>query len=252
MKVLLSPAKALDFSKTINVNDSTSPVFINEADSLVKKLKKFSAKKIAKMMSLSADLGDLNFERYQNWQTATELNGENGHAIAVFNGEVYRGFDALTMNGRQVADAQDKIRILSGVYGILKPLDVIYPYRLEMGTKWTVTPAKKNLYQFWGKKIAEELNKEEEELIVNLASTEYFKAVDQKTLKAKVVTPMFKEFKNGDYKVVMVYAKQARGLMARYIVDNNITKAEDLKGFTVGGYHYDDNLSTDSEWVFTR
>lgn len=253
MKVLLSPAKALDFSKEINTSEYTTPIFISEAESLVKKLKKFSDKKIAKMMHLSPELGSLNFERYQNWQPTVERNNNNGHAIAVFNGEVYRGFDALSLTKEQIETAQNTVRILSGIYGILKPLDIIYPYRLEMGTKWAVTPAKKNLYQFWGKKIAEAINEEMEgEEIINLASAEYFKAVDKKTLKADVITPVFKDFKNGEYKVIMVFAKQARGAMARYIVDNKISNSEELKGYNVDGYRYDENLSTEKEWVFTR
>ena len=144
------------------------------------------------------------------------------------------------------------MRILSGLYGILKPLDVLYPYRLEMGTKWAVTPSKKNLYQFWGDKLANELNKEEQEIIVNVASTEYFKAVNPKKLKARVITPVFKEFKNGSYQVVMVYAKHARGAMARFVVQHNISDPEELKLFNTDGYQYDDNLSTENEWVFTR
>ena len=150
-------------------------------------------------------------------------------------------------------EANETVRILSGLYGILKPLDVIYPYRLEMGTKWAITPKTPTLYKFWGAKIAAALNAEVGDgIVVNLASTEYFKAVDQKVLKAKVITPTFKEFKNGDYKVIMVFAKRARGSMARYIVDHSIKDAEDLKAFNVDGYRYDENMSTEKEWVFTR
>ena len=158
MKVLLSPAKAIDMTKTVNTTESTSPLFLNEAEGLMKKMSKFSSKKIGKMMHLSTDLSDLNFERNQNWKPIVESNDENAHAIAVFNGEVYRGFDATSLSKDQLVEAQEKVRVLSGLYGILKPLDVIYPYRLEMGTKWAVTPAKKNLYKFWGTKITDALN----------------------------------------------------------------------------------------------
>lgn len=253
MKVLLSPAKAIDTSKTIQTKQTSVPVFIEEAELLINKLKKISAKKIGQMMHLSKDLASLNHQRYQDWKNETALNGENVHVSAAFDGEVYRGLDAPSFSEKELVIAQDKVRILSGVYGVLKPMDVIYPYRLEMGTKWAVTPAKKNLYQFWGKKIAEELNAENESgLTINLASTEYFKAVDLKTLKGRVITPTFKEFKNGDYKVIMVFAKRARGSMARYIVKNNISDPEQIKLFDVDGYSFDVNQSTEDEWVFVR
>lgn len=253
MKVLLSPAKAIDITKKIKTKASTTPLFIKESGGLVKKLSKFSSNKIGQMMSLSKDLSILNYDRYQNWRPIAELNGENGHAGAMFNGEVYRGLDSPSMNEDELAVAQDKIRILSGLYGVLRPLDVIYPYRLEMGTKWAVTPAKSNLYKFWGTKIADVLNAENEDgIVINLASTEYFKAVDLKVLNGRVVTPVFKELKNGEYKMVMVYAKKARGYMARYIVDNDISDPEDLKLFNTDGYMFDVNQSSKDEWVFTR
>ena len=253
MKVLLSPAKAIDTIKVLQTKESTSPVFIEEAETLINKLKKFSSKKIAGLMHLSPDLADLNYQRYQDWKNDTVLNGSNVHVAAAFDGEVYRGLDAPSFNEKELKIAQEKVRILSGVYGILKPMDVIYPYRLEMGTKWAVTPTKKSLYQFWGKKIAQELNAENEDgLTINLASSEYFKAVDKKTLKGRVITPTFKEFKNGDYKVIMVFAKRARGLMAKYIVKNNISDPEQIKLFDTDGYSFDVNQSSEDEWVFTR
>ena len=253
MKILLSPAKAMDMSKTLKSTLTSSPVFLSEAESLIGKLKKLSSKKIGEMMHLSKDLSDLNHQRYQEWTISTELNGNNIQVSAGFDGEVYRGLDTPSMNAKELEIAQDKVRILSGVYGVLKPLDVIYPYRLEMGTKWAVTPSKKNLYQFWGKKIAEQLNAENTSgITINLASTEYFKAVDKKTLKGRVITPTFKEFKNGDYKVIMVFAKRARGSMARYIVQNNISDPEQIKLFDTDGYSFDVNQSTEDDWVFVR
>jgi cytoplasmic iron level regulating protein YaaA (DUF328/UPF0246 family) len=253
MKVLLSPAKAIDLSKTVETTNFSTPVFMNEAESLIQKMKKFSPKKIATMMHLSKDLGELNHQRYQDWSTDSLKNENNGPVAAAFNGEVYRGLDIPSMNTKELEIAQDKVRILSGVYGLLKPLDLIYPYRLEMGTKWAVTPAKKNLYQFWGTKIAEQLNSENESgITINLASTEYYKAVDKKTLEGRVITPTFKEFKNGDYKVIMVFAKRARGSMARYIVQNNISNPEQIKLFDTDGYSFDVNQSTEDDWVFVR
>ncbi|MCH2230172.1 MAG: peroxide stress protein YaaA [Crocinitomicaceae bacterium] len=253
MKVLLSPAKAIDITKSLNTKEYSSPVFMDEAKSLISKLSKFSAKKIGEMMHLSKELSDLNHQRYKDWSTETCKNDSNAPVSAAFNGEVYRGLDAPSMNEEQLKVAQDKIRILSGVYGVLKPMDIIYPYRLEMGTKWAVTPAKSNLYKFWGSKIAKALNDENESgVTINLASTEYFKAVDKKTLKGRVITPTFKEFKNGDYKVIMVFAKRARGSMARYIVDHNISNPEDLKMFDTDGYSFNANMSEEDNWVFTR
>jgi len=253
MKVLLSPAKAIDITKSLETTQLTRPDFMDEAETLIGKLKKFSPKKIATMMHLSKELGELNYQRYQEWTTETNKNEFNAPVAAAFNGEVYRGLDAPSMTAKELEVAQDKIRILSGVYGVLKPLDVIYPYRLEMGTKWAVTPSKKNLYQFWGKKIAEQLNAENTSgITINLASTEYFKAVDKKTLKGRVITPTFKEFKNGDYKVIMVFAKRARGSTARYIVQNNIIDPEQVKLFDTDGYSFDVNQSTEDDWVFVR
>lgn len=252
MKVLLSPAKAINTENKIQSSIYTEPVFLHDAATLAKKLKKMSAKKLMGMMHISEDIAQLNFERYQNWNGAVDLKGEKTQAIAAFNGEAYRGFDAGSLSEKELETAQQRVRILSGLYGILKPLDVLYPYRLEMGTKWAVTPTKKNLYQFWGDKLTNELNSEEQEIIVNVASNEYFKAVNTKKLKARVITPVFKEFKNGEYKVVMVYAKHARGAMARFVVQNNIVDPEEVKLFNTDGYQYDDNLSTENEWVFTR
>lgn len=253
MKVLLSPAKALDMSKKLNTQTPTVPIFLSEAETIMKKLSKVSAKKIGQLMHLSTDLADLNYDRNQLWQAVEELDENSAMAGAAFNGEVYRGLDATNFSEKQLKIAQEKVRILSGLYGLLKPTDVIYPYRLEMGTKWGVTPAKPTLYKFWGTKIADQLNEEVGDgVIVNLASTEYFKAVDKKKLKARVITPTFKDFKNGTYKVIMVFAKQSRGAMARFIVENDLNDPEELKGFNVDGYRFDANLSEGDEWVFTR
>ncbi|MEY3237214.1 MAG: hypothetical protein RI883_1315 [Bacteroidota bacterium] len=254
MKVLISPAKTIDIKEIDRKIEFSIAQFLEESNQLVKKLKKLSVKKIESLMHVSTDLAHLNHSRFQNWLEPLELTTDVSLAIFTFNGEVYKGFDAKTLNEEQLKSAQNKIRILSGLYGILKPLDLLFPYRLEMGTKWEITPKQKNLYQFWGNKLSLYLNKEMEkgEVIINLASNEYFKAIDYKILKNKIITPVFKEFKNGDYKIVMMYAKHARGAMARYIVINNIESAEELKLYSVDGYSFDVNQSTESEWVFTR
>ncbi len=254
MKVLLSPAKSIDIDQRKNTAITTTSPFLEETDYLVNKLKKYSAGQLKKMMHISTDLAEMNHHRYQNWETPIESNTNNCPAIYAFTGEVYRGLDAQSLNDQAIDFAQNSLVILSGLYGVLRPLDLIYPYRLEMGTSIKVTPKKTNLYQFWGDKIAQFLNQEmnNEEVVINLASNEYFKAVDQKKLKHKIITPVFKELKNGEYKIVMTYAKNARGLMARYIIDQRITDPEQIKDFDRSNYRYDANLSTESEWVFTR
>jgi uncharacterized protein len=254
MKILLSPAKSIDTKDIPSFTDFSVPHFLKETSSLVSKLKKMKAKKLADMMHVSMDLAELNEMRYKNWQDPLIQTEEIVPCVMAFSGEVYRGFDARSLNIEELRIANDKIRILSGLYGILKPMDLMYPYRLEMGTKWEISPKIKNLYQFWGKKPAQFLNAEMEkdEVVLNLASTEYSKVIDKKTLKARVVTPIFKEFKNGEYKVVMMYAKHARGAMARYCIKNNISDPEQLKLYNVDGYHFDVNQSDENEWVFVR
>ena len=254
MKIVISPAKSIDFKRVENSTIETIPSFLKETESLVVKLKKLSSKKIAKMMHLSTDLADLNYNRYQNWETPLQVSETIYPAISAFNGEVYKGFDVHSLTSEEITEAQDKLRILSGLYGLLKPMDLIYPYRLEMGTKWEVTPKTKNLYAFWDSKLAKALNEEleKEEVLINLASTEYFKAVDLKILKHRVITPHFKDFKNGELKIVMMYAKHQRGAMARYIIKNKLTNPEELKLYNQDGYSFDVNNSTENDWVFVR
>lgn len=254
MKVLLSPAKSIDTTAIPAIQETTIASLLKESEQLVTKLRKFSIKKLETTMHISRDLAELNKERFANWTSPMERTETIVPAAFAFNGEVYRGLDIQSLSDEELIKAQSMIRILSGMYGILKPLDLMFPYRLEMGTKWQITPKQKNLYQFWGSKLSKFLNNEmeKEEVLVNLASSEYFKAIDRKTLKAKVVTPVFKEFKNGEYKIVMMYAKHARGAMARYIVQNNVSNVEELKLYTVDGYSFDVNQSTEEEWVFTR
>lgn len=254
MKILLSPAKSLTTEVEDTVDIFTTPTFLTEADYLAQKLSKLSSKKLGELMHLSDTLADLNAERYANWVPPTKPSDVAKPCAYMFTGEVYKGLDFPSLDKASIDVAQQSIRILSGLYGILKPLDIMYPYRLEMGTKWEITPKTKNLYSYWGTKIADALNEETEvdEVIVNLASNEYFKAVDKKTLKRKVITPIFKELKGDAYKVVMMYAKHARGAMARYIVEHKITDVEELKGYDVDGYRFHESLSDEREWVFTR
>lgn len=254
MKILLSPAKSLDYSRNIETPQTTIAPFVDQADYLAKKLQKTSKKKLSELMKLSAQLTDLNYERYQSWEKPIHKGEDAKPAITVFTGEVYKGLEVDTMSGEEMKTAQNQLRILSGLYGLLRPLDLMYPYRLEMGTKWSVTPSKKNLYTFWGSKLADYLNAEmdENEVIINLASNEYFKAVDKKIINRRIVTPVFKELKGDQYKVVMMYAKHARGAMARDIIQQEYNSIEDLKGYNIDGYSYSEHMSTENEWVFVR
>jgi cytoplasmic iron level regulating protein YaaA (DUF328/UPF0246 family) len=252
MKLVLSPAKSLDFESKLPTVQATEGCFLAEAERLNKMLKKKSAKSLSKFMNISDDLGRLNYERNQEWELP--FTTENARqAVYAFSGDVYRGLDAYTIDAEKLNNLQDTVRILSGLYGVLKPLDLIQPYRLEMGTRMKVG-RNKNLYEFWKKKVTQTLNDElkEDELFLNLASNEYFKAIDPKVLKVPVITASFKEFKNGEYKMIGFFAKYARGLMTRYIIDTNAKTLDDLKGFDYEGYGFNDHLSTEKELVFVR
>ena len=254
MKILISPAKSIDLTKEIPTKEFSQAHFLADSSKLISKLKKMSVKKIGTMMHISKDLAELNYERYNKWEEPIHPSADIRQAIFAFNGEVYRGFDSLSLNEKQMQQAQDSVRILSGLYGVLKPLDLIYPYRLEMGTKWEISSKHKNLYKYWGTRISDYLNKEmkKDEVVINLASNEYFKSVDQKSLKHRIITPVFKEFKNGEYKVVMTFAKNTRGVMARWIINNSIEDPEQIKTFNENEYTYSEPLSTTDEWVFIR
>lgn len=252
MKLVLSPAKSLDFESKLPTERTTEAQFLNQSERISKVLKKKSAKAISELMHVSDALGQLNYKRNQDWQLPfTKDNARQ--AVYAFSGDVYRGLDAYTIPTGKIEVLQDKVRILSGLYGVLKPLDLMQAYRLEMGTKLPIG-TKKNLYEFWKKEVVIALNQElkDDEVFVNLASKEYFKAIDLKALKVPVVTVDFKEFKDGKYKIVAFYAKLARGLMARYIVDTNAQTINDLKGFTTEGYGLSDELSTENHLIFTR
>ena len=252
MKIIISPAKSLDFETKATTEDYSTPRFLDQSEKLNKKLKTLSRKKLSELMKISDDLSALNYDRNQSWNMPFDLNNAK-QAVFSFTGEVYRGIDVMTLEEDKIPALQDKLRILSGLYGLLKPLDLIQPYRLEMGTKLKVGRTE-NLYKFWDTTLADSLNDELEdgELLVNLASTEYFKALPKKVLKVPMITPVFKDFKNGQYKTIMTFAKKARGLMVRYIIDNDVETVDQLKAFDVEGYGFSEELSKENELVFTR
>lgn len=253
MLVLLSPAKKLDYTTPVTTEEFTQPIFLDESQRLINKLKKLKPKAIGDLMHLSPTLSDLNYERYQNFETPFTLENAK-QAIFAFNGEVYTGLDAYNLSAEEIQKAQQNVRLLSGLYGLLKPLDLMYPYRLEMGTKFQSSPTKKNLYDFWGSKITNEINKEltNHNYVVNLASIEYFKSVKKKELIKPIITPTFKDEKNGQLKTIMVFAKKARGSMANYVIKNQPQSLEELQAFDTGGYRFEPSLSTELDWTFVR
>ena len=252
MKIVISPAKSLNFETPLPTETYSGSEFLKEARQVHKVLKTLSPKDLSSLMDISDKLADLNWQRNQEWKTP--FSTENARpAIFAFDGEVYNGIDAYSIPTDKLESLQSRLFILSGLYGLLKPLDLMQPYRLEMGTKIAVGDAK-NLHAFWKKTITAALNKSlsKDELFVNLASTEYFSAVDSKALKVPVITPEFKDYKDGKLKMIGFFAKKARGLMVRYIIDTNAQTIDDLKGFNYEGYSFDANLSTEVKLVFTR
>ncbi len=238
MKILISPAKSLDFKKPLPISEFSTPLFAKEAFQINQLLKKETPKKLQNLMNISEKLAELNWERNQNF--ATEVaEKESRAAVYAFNGDVYSGLDAFSLNEEKIEQMQSQLRILSGLYGLLKPLDRIQPYRLEMGTSFQVGTYK-NLYEFWKDKVTDQLNSEMEEgeLVVNLASKEYFGAINTKRLNAPVISPEFKDFKNGKLKIISFFAKKARGMMARHLIDQTATSIDDIRSFTKGGYHF--------------
>lgn len=252
MKIVISPAKSLNLDKELPISLFTESSFLKQAETIQKTLKKKKPKQLMELMDISEKLADLNWQRNQDWQLP--FKPENARpSIYTFDGEVYTGLDAYSLSAEKVLVLQEKLRILSGLYGVLKPLDLMQAYRLEMGTSIKIG-TKKNLYEFWKKTLTDELNSElnKDELFVNLASNEYFSAVDAKKLKVPVITPEFKDYKDGKLKMISFFAKKARGLMVRYIIDTNAETIEDLKAFNYEGYAFDANLSEGNKLVFTR
>ena len=249
MLAIISPSKTQDFS-SCDIKSYSQSRQLNHSQELVGILKNKNQQQISKLMSLSEKLSKLNFDRFQSFKTPFSL-GNAKQALLAFKGDVYNGIDALSLSSQDLEFAQNNVRILSGLYGVLRPLDLIQPYRLEMGTKLDNKKGD-NLYDFWGGGISDVLNQDESDLIVNLASNEYFKAIDKKTLKASVLDIVFKEKKGETYKVIGIYAKRARGLMVNYIIRNRLTNKELLKDFSDEGYSFDQKLSTGSSWVYLR
>ncbi len=254
MLVVISPAKNLDYQSPATTSHYTQPEMLQQAQQLIERCKQLAPHEISSLMHISDKLALLNAERYASWQTPfTQENAKQ--AVLAFNGDVYTGLDANSLSENTLHYSQQHLRILSGLYGLLRPLDLMQPYRLEMGTKLD-TDKGKNLYEFWGEQITEKLNQVLEEqgdnVLINLASNEYFKSVKPKKLAAQIYTPVFKDKKNGQYKVISFFAKKARGLMARYILENQLSEVAQLKDFNSAGYYFSEAGSTDKELVFLR
>ena len=254
MLIVLSPAKTLDYSIDPKSNH-TAPQFLSQSSKLIKTLKEKEPKDIASLMGLSDKLATLNFDRYQSWKASKVVSNNTKPSMLVFKGDVYQGLDAENFNSNELKFAQKHLRILSGLYGILRPMDVIKPYRLEMGTKLQ-TPKGKNLYEFWGSSIQDnvldDLNSQKSDLLINLASKEYFSVLGKMPDYVNVISPVFKDYKNGKHKIISFYAKRARGLMAKWIIQQKIKDFEKLSGFNLDGYYYSEKESTLTEPVFLR
>ncbi len=254
MLLVVSPAKNLDYDSVLATEKYSQPELLSHSQLLVEQCKTLSPAELSSLMGISDKLAGLNAARFGQW--AQPFTKDNARAaVLAFNGDVYTGLDAATLSEQDFDYAQQHMRILSGLYGLLKPLDLMQAYRLEMGTK-LANERGANLYQFWGEIITDKLNEaiaaQGDELLINLASNEYFKSVKKKSLKATVITPAFKDWKNGQYKMISFFAKKARGLMARYIIENQISSLDELKNFAVAGYQFSEDLSKGNDWVFTR
>lgn len=259
MLILISPAKTLDFETPAKYRRFSQPAFLSETKILVNHLKTLSPAEVSSLMKVSDKLSELNVERYQTWQSNFDDSNAK-QALLAFQGDVYQGLNADSFSQEDFEFAQEHLRILSGLYGVLRPLDLIQPYRLEMGTKLAHAKfqnlSANTLYEFWQDKLSTAINQQLDKLdnptIVNLASNEYFKAVNPKLLKGEIVTPIFKDWRNGKYKIISFYAKKARGMMSAYIIKNRLEKQEDFKSFNEAGYSFNDELSDANDLVFTR
>lgn len=254
MLLVISPAKTLDYDTPPRTSHSTLPDYLDHSEQLIARARQYSALDIAELMEVSMKLAELNFERFEQWHTPfTPANAKQ--AVLAFKGDVYTGLDAESFSEADLGFAQERLRILSGLYGLLRPLDLMQPYRLEMGRK-VDTERGKNLYEFWGTTITEGLNRQLKALktpyLINLASSEYFKSVKPKALDGEIITPEFKDWKNGQFKMMGVYAKKARGQLSRFVIENRLTEPEQLKAFDVDGYRFNEELTSGNKWVFTR
>ena len=254
MIIVISPAKTLDFETKMPTDEFSQPGQLDQSQLLINRLKDLSSLDLSELMHISTKIADLNFERNHDWTTPfTTKNARQ--ALFAFKGDVYTGIDAYSMDMDNIKFAQKHLRMLSGLYGLLKPLDLMQAYRLEMGSRLSNLRGK-NLYEFWGERITNLINAELKETnsktLLNLASNEYFKSINTKKVNADIITPAFKDYKNGVYKMIGFYAKKARGMMSRYIIDNKITKVEDIKNFDRDGYGFHPAFSDGNNWVFTR
>ncbi|TXI20264.1 MAG: peroxide stress protein YaaA [Nitrosomonas sp.] len=254
MIIVISPAKTLDFETPASTQNYTHPDFLDDSAILIDQLKKMEPGQIGSLMSISPKLAILNSNRYFGWQRPFTMANAKQSVLA-FKGDVYTGLDADTMTTAELSFAQSHLRILSGLYGVLRPLDLIQAYRLEMGTKLKNTRGN-NLYEFWGDRITHALNqdlkKQKTEILVNLASNEYFHSIQPDKLRARIITPVFKDQKNGAYKIISFFAKKARGMMSRYIIHNKLTDSETIKHFDIAGYRFSEGDSNQDTWIFTR
>ncbi|MEE9354538.1 MAG: peroxide stress protein YaaA [Methylococcaceae bacterium] len=253
MLTVVSPAKTQDFNTPAILQKYSQSKYLNQSKLLIGQLKEFSEDEIASLMNLSPKLAELNQVRYQTWQLPFTLENAK-QAILAFKGDVYTGLDAESLDEARFEFAQKHLRILSGLYGVLKPLDLIQPYRLEMGTK-IQNDRGKDLYQFWGSKLRKAIEAEPgfaDGVLINLASNEYYKALEEKKFRGRVITPAFKDWKNGQYKIISFYAKKARGLMSRYIIDHRIDRPKEIKNFDSDGYRFSEEMSKGENWVFIR
>ena len=254
MFIIISPAKTLDFELPVPNISTTSIRFPEAATTLVDQLRKLTTQDLSELMSISPQLSQLNHHRFQTWHYPFDTK-QTRSALFAFKGDVYTGIDAASMKEKDIHYSQDRLRILSGLYGLLRPLDAILPYRLEMGTKFQ-NKRVKNLYEFWGTDLThllkQDMDEANQEVLVNLASNEYFKSIKKKVLGKHIVTPVFKDLKNGQYKVISFYAKKARGLMTRFIIQNQLKNPDDLTAFSEDGYYFHPELSKKDQPVFVR
>ena len=255
MLILVSPAKTLDYESDIRIDDFSIASHLSDSEILIKELQKKNPDDLSSLMGLSEKLSILNFERYMNWKKPTKPSDNTRQAIFAFKGDVYQGLDVNSLSKVEINYAQKNLCILSGLYGLLKPLDLMYPYRLEMGTKMKNKHGD-NLYKFWGSKINKGINdlskENKSKAIVNLASVEYFSVLKKDQINLPVINPVFKDYKNGNYKIISFFAKKARGTMARFIIQNRIKKPEDLMSFDLDGYRYSKKESKENSPVFLR
>ena len=254
MLALISPAKTLDYTTALPTDTHTQPRLLEQSQQLIDVCRKLSATEIASLMTVSEKIANLNVERFRDWNAEFDFSNAR-QALFAFKGDVYTGLDAYHLKDQDIDFAQQHLRMLSGLYGLLRPLDLMMPYRLEMGTKLKNSRGN-NLYEFWGSIITDQINQDlaeiDAKLLVNLASDEYYKSVNEKKIRAEIIKPVFLDQKNGKYKVISFYAKKARGLMARYLIENKLSQVEQLKAFDSEGYYFDAENSSDKELVFKR